>query len=603
MYRRIRAVLKALAVLLSVLPFSIAAAQPLPPALPWSGKSRNLIAKPGDPWITPAEESGFRTTPSYDETFNWLRRLTSSAPELRLVSLGKSDEGRDIWMVIASREQFFTPEGLQRSGKPTLMAQAGIHAGEIDGKDAGLMFLRDLTVGGRRRDLLDRANFLFVPIFNVDGHERTSRFARINQRGPDVMGWRTTARNLNLNRDFTKLDAAETRALVAALDRWQPHLYIDIHVTDGADYQYDVTFGWNESGYSPSIMRWLNSHLRPAFMLDLRNRGHIPGPLIFPSSADEDIMKGLLVGHQQARFSTGYGDARHIAAVLIENHSLKPYEQRVLGTVVMLEVALETLGRAGLELREATMGDSRLRQDPVPLAWRAPQTPTGEIMQFLGVQLRAAQSPISGAMRTEWLGVPVPMRIPVIRESEIALSVPRAKAYWIPPAWGDIAERLRLHGVNMERVASPREIDVEMYRLTDAKLAAQPFEGHVRVTAKTTTERRRETFPAGSYRVPSDQPLGELIAVLLEPASEDSFFQWGFMYEILQRTEYFENYVLEPLAEQMLANDPKIAAEFAQRLETDAAFRASADQRLMFFYERSPYFDQRWRLYPIGRER
>ncbi len=593
--------LKALAAFIALLTTSIAA-QPLPPVLPWSGKSRELIAKSGDPWITPAEESGFRTTPSYDETFNWLRRLAGSAPELRLVSLGKSEEGRDIWMAVASREQFFTPEALMRSGKPTLLAQAGIHAGEIDGKDAGLMFLRDLTVGGRRRDLLDRANFLFIPIFNVDGHERTSRFARINQRGPELMGWRTTARNLNLNRDYAKLDAAETRAIVGALDRWQPHLYLDLHVTDGADYQYDITFGWNEHGYSPSIVRWLNSNLRPGLMVDLRQRGHIPGPLIFPA-VDEDIAKGIVVGQAPPRFSTGYGDVRHIAAVLVENHSLKPYEQRVLGTVVLLEAALETLGRAGPELREATMADSRLRLDPVPLKWRAPSIPTAETMPFLAVQSRTTQSPISGATRTEWLGVPVPMRVPVIRQSEIAASVPRAKAYWIPAAWSDIAARLRLHGIQMERIASARQVNVEMYRLSDIKYDAQPFEGRVRVSAKTTTERRLETFAPGSHRVPADQPLGDLAALLLEPGSEDSYFQWGFMHEILQRTEYFENYVLEPLAEQMLASDPQIKAEFDKRLEADAEFRASATQRLMFFYERSPYFDQRWRLYPIGRER
>lgn len=592
--------LKALACLLALFTLT-AAAQPLPPALPWSGKSRELLAKQGDPWITPAEESGFKTTPTYDETFNWLRRLTNAAPDLRLISIGKSDEGRDIWMVVASREQYFTPEALGRSGKPTLMAQAGIHAGEIDGKDAGLMFLRDLTLGGRRRDLLDRANFLFVPILNVDGHERASRYGRINQRGPEVIGWRTTARNLNINRDYAKLDSSEARAMVAALDRWQPHLYLDLHVTDGADYQYDITFGWNENGYSPSITRWLNSNLRPALMVDLRGRGHTPGPLVFPQ--DNEISKGIVVGMAPPRFSNGYGELRHIGSVLVENHSLKPYEQRVLGTVVLLEAALETLGRAGPELREATMNDGRLRLNPVPLAWRAPKNPTSETMQFLGVQSRTSQSAVSGAPKTEWIGIPVPMHIPVIRESEVALAVPRAKAYWIPAAWSDIAARLRLHGIDMERIAIAREVDVDMYRLHDVKLASEPFEGHVPLTLNTTIERRRETYAAGSYRVGTDQPLGELVTVLLEPASEDSFVRWGFMNEILQRTEYFENYIVEPLAEQMLASDPKLAAEFQKKLDSDAAFRASPEQRLMFFYERSPYFDERWRLYPIGRER
>src|SRR5438128_2671013 len=211
----------------------------LPPTIPWSGKSRELIAKPDNRWITIAEKTEFHATSTYEQTVVWLKQLVMVAPELRMVSLGHSPEGRDIWMVIASRDRLFTPETMQRSGRPTLFVQGGIHAGEIDGKDAGLMLLREITVGGRWRSLLDRANFLFVPIVNVDGHERSSPYGRINQRGPDVTGWRTNARNLNLNRDYAKLDTPEIRAIVAALDQWKPDLYIDTHVNDGADYQYD----------------------------------------------------------------------------------------------------------------------------------------------------------------------------------------------------------------------------------------------------------------------------------------------------------------------------------------------------------------------------
>src|SRR5947207_8698265 len=177
-------------ILLLLLASSLAAQieAPLPPAMAWHGKSYDLVVKADDPWITPAEKSNFRTTPNYEETVAYLRRLTAAAPQLRMVSIGKSPEGRDIWMVVASKEQLFMPDALHRSGKPTLLAQGGIHAGEIDGKDAGLMLLRDLRPGGRLAGVLDRVNLLFIPILNVDGHERASRFGRINQRGPEVMG-------------------------------------------------------------------------------------------------------------------------------------------------------------------------------------------------------------------------------------------------------------------------------------------------------------------------------------------------------------------------------------------------------------------------------
>ncbi|MEO5753281.1 MAG: M14 family zinc carboxypeptidase [Chthoniobacterales bacterium] len=202
--------------------FPPAAREPiLPPLDPWDGKSRALIAPKNDPWITPAEKADFWLTPSYDTTVAWLRKLVAAAPEqLKMISLGKSPEGRDLWMIIATRENESTPEALHKNGKPIVLAQAGIHSGEIDGKDAGLMLLRDMTVRGTKRDLLEAGNFLFVPIFNVDGHERASNFGRVNQRGPEVMGWRTNAKNPNLNRDYAKADTPEMAAIIQALNRW-----------------------------------------------------------------------------------------------------------------------------------------------------------------------------------------------------------------------------------------------------------------------------------------------------------------------------------------------------------------------------------------------
>jgi len=167
-----------------------------------------------DPWITPAERMQLAATPDYAETMAWLNRLVSAAPELEMVSIGRSLQGREIWMVIASADRAFNAVAMKSTGKPLLLAHSGIHAGEIDGKDAGLMLLRDMTETAKRKELLANTNFLFIPILNVDGHERRSAYNRINQRGPAEMGWRTNARNQNLNRDFSKLDTEGVRALI-----------------------------------------------------------------------------------------------------------------------------------------------------------------------------------------------------------------------------------------------------------------------------------------------------------------------------------------------------------------------------------------------------
>jgi hypothetical protein len=194
------------------------------------------------------------------------------------------------------------------------------------------------------------------------------------------------------------------------------------------------------------------------------------------------------------------------------------------------------------------------------------------------------------------------MRAPLRKSTEVTASVTRPAAYWVPPQWRDVIELLDVHGVRYERITAPREVDVTMYRFTDPKFATQQFEGHVRVTAGATPEKHRERFPAGSLRISTDQDLGTLAVLLLEPASPDSLFQWGFFNSILSTTEYVEAYIMEPMAERMLAEDPKLAEEFRRKIESDAAFRGNPTARLQWFYERTPYYDERARLYPVGRE-
>ncbi|TDI11816.1 MAG: carboxypeptidase [Acidobacteria bacterium] len=601
MFRRLLALLFVASCMVTVVPAGATDEAILPPELSWDGASRALMAPADHAWITPAEVSGLTRTPSYDETFAWLDRLVQASPAVQKISLGRSQEGRDLWMILASADGAFTPEAMRATGKPLLLAHAGIHSGEIDGKDAGLMLLRDMTVRGTRSDLLDRVNLLFIPILNVDGHERSSRFGRINQRGPEQMGWRTNARNQNLNRDFAKLDTPGVRALVQVFNDWRPDLYVDLHVTDGADYQYDITWGFNgDHAYSPRTARWLEDRLGAAANRDLKAQGHVPGPLIFlvePRDPDQ----GMFEWTAGPRFSTGYGDLRHLPSVLVENHSLKPYDQRVLGTYVFLESALRTLAQHFEELRSAVQEDRSRRATPVPLAWKVPDAEPA-MVELLGIESRLDTSPVSGGVHLEYTGKPVTLHIPLLRATEPAVQVERPVAYWIPAQWPEVIERLELHGIRMERTTEWRELEVEMYRVEDAGLEADPFEGHARVTGTPQPERRRQRFAPGSVRIPTDQALGDLAVVLLEPASPDSFYRWGFFLETLQRAEYVEEYVMEPMARRMLQEDPELAAEFHRKLLKDSDFAGSERDRLQWFYRRTPFFDDQWKLYPVARE-
>ncbi len=598
-----------LVLLLALACAATAAAQPaaspiLPPELPWNGKSLELAIAPDHEWATTFEASGLERTPRYAETVAWLEKLAAAAPELEMVSLGKSAEGRDLWMVIASREGAATPEALAANGRPILLAHAGIHSGEIDGKDAGMMMLRDMTVLSKRSALLDRANLLFIPILSVDGHERFSRFGRINQRGPAEMGWRTNARNLNLNRDYAKLETEELRALVAAIGAWRPDLYLDLHVTDGADYQYDITYGYNgPHAWSPYVAGWLDDVFSPAVDAALEEWGHVPGPLTFATNR-RDMTGGTFAWTAPPRFSNGWGDARHLPSVLVENHSLKPFKQRVLGTYVLLEAAMEALGREFEALRAARGKDEKAAPEEVVLTWETAKSEPLPTALFLGVRSELFLSEVSGAPAVRWTGEPVTQELPLTATTAPKVKVRRPASYYIPAAWYGIADKLELQGIEVERLDAAATVEVEMLRLPGAELdaASTPFEGRARYTPGTPVlERRSLDLPAGSFRVDTAQPLGTLAVLMLEPESPDSLFQWGYLAEILQRTEYVEGYVMEPMARAMLDADPALAAEFEQKLLADKEFAADPRARLQWFYERTPFFDQRYRLYPIAR--
>lgn len=573
----------------------------LPPAPAWNGASKALLRDASDPWVTAFEaDAAHDFSPSYADTRAWFDRLDAASDLIRVEQFGVSPEGRPIYAVIASKDG-----ATLDPSKPVLLAQAGIHPGEIDGKDAGMMLLRDMAFYGKD-GLLDRANLILIPILSVDGHERTSPYSRPNQRGPRNQGWRHTATNQNLNRDFMKLDQAEMQAVMGLIHKYKPDLYVDIHVTDGIDYQYDVTYGYNgEDGVwsrSPAIAQWLDDAFKPDMNAALEAQGHIPGELVFAID-DRDPKKGMNDGGLGERYSNGWGSAAHIPTILIENHSLKPHEQRVLGTYVFLEEALKVLADKSQTLRAAISADRALRPAELPANFVGDEQPT-RIRPFKGILYDTYQSAASGRPELRWLGQPDPelWQVPYFG-SRPTLTLKRPTAYWVPSYRADIIERLKIHGVQMETLSAPRTVAVDMLRLVDPKVSARTNEGHVPITVgEVRTEAKDWTFPVGSVRVPTDQPMGDVAILLLEPQSSESFFAWGMFPEVLNRVEYIEAYAIAPLAEKMLAADPALKAQFEAKLAAEPAFAADGDARLAWFYERTPFYDQRFRLYPVGRE-
>jgi murein tripeptide amidase MpaA len=573
----------------------------LPPAPHWQGASQALLRDKSDPWVTPFEaDAGHDFSPNYVDTRAWFDRLDKASNLIRIEDFGVSPQGRAMYAIIASKDgATLDPK------KPLLMIQCGIHPGEIDGKDAGMMLLRDMAFHGKD-GLLDKVNLVLIPILSVDGHERASAYSRPNQRGPRIQGWRNTATNQNLNRDFMKLDQPEMQALKRLQAKYHADLYVDVHVTDGMDYQYDVTYGFNgENGVwnrSPAIAKWLDDVLKPTMNKGLEAEGHIPGELVFGID-DQNPKAGFNDGGLGERFSNGWGAAAHVPTILIENHSLKPHAQRVLGTYVFIETALKLLAEKGDDLRTAIAADSARRPAQIPANFMSDDKPS-YTRQFKGIKYETYDSPASGRKEIRWLGEPDPeiWKTPFYG-SHSTLSLKRPVAYYVPRYRTDLIERLKLHGVKLETLEQDKTLKVEMIRLAEPKIATRANEGHVQISVdQVTSETRDWTFPQGSVRVPTDQPLGDLVVLLLEPQSSESFFAWGMVPEVLSRVEYIEPYAIAPLAETMLAADPALKAEFEAKLAAEPKFAADAEARLAWFYKRTPFYDDHYLLYPIARE-
>ncbi len=548
-------------------------------------------------WTTPAERSKFATTPSYAETKAWLERLAASAPDrLRLTRFGVSPEGRDLMLVVAAKGGEFTPEAARASGKDIVMVQSGIHSGEIEGKDAALMLLRDLRAGGRHADLLDRAILVWLPIFNVDGHERASPYNRINQNGPREMGTRGTAQNLNLNRDYMKADAPEMRDWLALFDAWNPDLFFDIHTTDGADYSYDLTWYLEEWGaLHPAVKRWQDEAFKRAILPDFEKRGHLAATYL-DLVDHRDITRGIANFGSGPRFSTGYVALRNRAAVLVETHMLKPYEARVRATYDLVAATLARIRRHPGELREAakradadTVARVRDAQATLPIAFRV----GGQSEPFVlkGYAFTQEASAISGDTWTTYdPRKPKTYTVPNFRDLVATESVRLPAAYLVPASWPQIADKLRQHGLRVERVERPLRLRAEHYRLGSPRWDEKPFEGrHLLRDVTAAPETDDMDFATGAFLVPLDQPNANLAANLLEPLAADSLLRWGFFDTVFEQKEYADARVAERLARDMLAKDPSLKAEFEARLAADAAFAASPAARLAFFYDRSPW--------------
>ena len=555
---------------------------------------------------TVSERSGFVETGRYEEVVALCDAFARLYPKaVRCTTFGTTPEGRPMKALVASTSGALTSEQAQRRGLPVVLIQGGIHAGEIDGKDAGFLALREVLEGRAANGALDKLVWVFVPVFNVDGHERFGAWNRPNQRGPKEMGWRTTAQNYNLNRDYLKADTPEMQAMLQLVQRWDPLVTVDLHATNGAQFEHDISIQVEPVHAGDAGLRTAGLALRTGVIDDLAKQGSLPLPYYPSFVVQDDPTSGFEDGVPPPRFSHGYFLLRNRIAMLVETHSWKEYPVRVRITRNTVVSVLEHVARDGASwlttAKQADIAAASLGGRQEPLTYVA--APAARTVEFRGYAYTRTTSDVSGALMTRYdETTPQVWKVPlkddirpgiVVEAPGAGYLVPAAEAAWV-------AAVLKTHGVEYRLLGKAWQGDAQVFRATKSSFGSASVETHQRLTVEGDWTRESRATPAGALFVPIAQPRARLVMALLEPKAPDSLLAWGRFNNAFERKEYMEDYVAEAVAREML-RDPAVKAEFERRLREDTAFAQSPAARLEFFYRRHPSWDERYQLYPVLR--
>ncbi|MBR0175821.1 MAG: M14 family metallopeptidase [Bacteroidales bacterium] len=553
---------------------------------------------------TTFEKSNFLETDDYDGTIAYARQLAKQFKEVHYQTIATTAQGREVPLLIVDENGYTKPKKIRKSGKSIILVEACIHPGEPNGKDAMFMLIRNMLRGRENGDLLKDFSFLFIPVLSPDGLANFSPFKRINQNGPKEMGWRVNAQGLNLNRDFTKLDSPELRGFVELFNRWQPDLFFDTHATNGADYQYVTTYSIEDFGnYDAGISYWLSRVWEPKIKMAM-SALDMPVTRYIEFHPWGDPTAPLYDESFSAMFSEAYTTARNCPGILLETHMLKPYKDRVLSSYHMIVETLKIIrdDKANFQnvIVEAKKNDLNLKELPINMQSELNDTLW---VDFLGYHFDTVHSDITGGWYYAYDTTrPETRRTRRIRATrpEKTLAVP--KEYIIPAQYKEVIDIVKAHGFDINFLKSEKTLKVGTYRFENVAFAPQPSEGRCRVAHFDAQEITKDiTFPKGSAVVKTSQNGIRLLMNLLEPEMHGSLFEWGFFNHVLQRVEYFEVYKMEPMAKEMLAADPFLAEQFQQWMASFPKDKQPSQYEVLgWFYERSPYCDKDYLVYPIG---
>jgi hypothetical protein len=555
------------------------------------------------------EHSQGTETPTYAEAMDYLRLLDKTFPTIQMQAVGTTDSGEPLHLLTLSADGNFDLAAQRKKGKAILLINNAIHPGEPDGVDASLRLVRELAAGTSVQGtggvkLPENVIVCVVPFYNVDGALNRNRYSRANQNGPAEYGLRANARNYDLNRDFVKSDTRNARSFAQLFHRVDPDVFVDTHVSNGADYAHVMTLiSTQPDKLGGELGRFQRGTFEPYLYTEMARRGFpmIPYVTNFGPKLAEQGMDGFV---DAPRYSTGYAALFQTFGFMPETHMLKPYPQRVEATYQLLRIFLHFTSTHAAELR-------RLRQEAreavktqaeFALGWKK-DTSRFDRVPFQAYAAKVRPSEVSGQPRLFYdRAEPLNLDVRYFNYFQPTDVVRKPAAYLIPQGWYHVIDLLKLNGVRLERLTRDEEIEVEVYRIEEFKSYPRPYEGHhLNYDVRTSTSRQKIRFRKGDYRIPCDQALNRYLVEVLEPTSPDGFFAWNFFDTILQAKEGYSDYVFEDLAADLLKRDPALRAQLEKRRAEDPAFARNGRAQLDFVYRHSPWAEPEYLRYPVYR--
>lgn len=551
-------------------------------------------------FLTVFEKSEGKETGTYSEVIRFYKNLSATYPEISMQEMGLTDSGLPLHMVVFNTDTYFDFSEIKKS-KRILLINNGIHPGESDGIDATMMLFRDLAQGTIK--MPKHTVLVTIPIYNIGGSLNRNSGTRANQNGPKAYGFRGNARNYDLNRDFIKCDTDNAKSFAQIFHLVQPDVFIDNHVSNGADYQYTLTHLFTQHNkLGGTLGEYLNQEMMPLLEKKLADKEWDITPYVNVFNQVPEV--GFSQFMDYPRYSTGYTALWNVLGMMVETHMLKPYKQRVEGTyelmISMLEIIEENHEKIAL-LRKSSFYNFK-EGTAFPLDWQIDTTRISTL-KFKGFEGKMITSEITGSQRLKYdRDKPFTKDVKYQNYFKPSIQVTVPKAYVVPQGWHDVVELLKLNQVQMKRFEKDTTLTVTSYKIAGFETRKNAYEDHY-PHYNTTINASKEniTFRKGDYYIATNQPAKRYLLETLEPQAPDSFFNWNFFDTILQQKEGFSPYVFEDTAKVMLDNNDQLRTEFQKKKENDKDFSANWYMQLNWLYQQSIHAEKTYMQYPIYR--